>query len=337
MTSSHHASSDHLELISSYVGLDTCCEDECVELVTSTTITITNTTTLLAGGHLPPARPSTLPSADPAVAAFAAAAFPSVVAAAFADLDLADADAVACGVSSGVTEAVAPLVPAVEALATPSWVAWGRALVPAVIIVAGAAVCGLVDWSWSARGFWARRQEVKDKKEGQGAASSSSNTTTTSTTQSSANPGALAMKPRQPLAVLCFLLDPEILATATALAAIRNLRRIVHPTDANAAPVARLSHAQSDRHRPATKSRAQASGPSPRRHWQPREGAAGGNLSSHRGHYSSAPAAQRGRRQQQDSSTNSTTASTTATTSRPSLRTLTQQESSIVSFQQRSK
>lgn len=86
--------------------------------------------------------------------------------------------------------------------------------------------------------------------------SNSTSNATTSAPHDRPNPAALAKKLRQPLSVLCFLLDPDILASATALAAIRNLRRIVHPEIADAAYLARLYHTQRARHKPYRKSRA---------------------------------------------------------------------------------
>lgn len=73
-----------------WVGMDTCCYDDCLEVVTSV-VTATLTTTML----LPACRP-----VGPGFVA-AVAALPTVL-------------------SSGVAEAVAPVLKPVEALATPS-------------------------------------------------------------------------------------------------------------------------------------------------------------------------------------------------------------------------
>ncbi|KAJ0120867.1 hypothetical protein J7T55_015602 [Diaporthe amygdali] len=121
--------------------MDMCCVDDLV--VTSTTIV-----TLAA-----------CPTATPA--ATAACACASVVAAALADVGPLVADAVASGVSSGMSSGLGPLTTAVKALATPSWVAWARALAPSGVNVVGAALFGLV--GWFARILWERRQEGKEK------------------------------------------------------------------------------------------------------------------------------------------------------------------------------
>ncbi|KAG6357506.1 hypothetical protein INS49_013383 [Diaporthe citri] len=142
-------------------GMDTCCEDEYVEVVASTITTITIittatiTSTLLAAA--PPACPPACPPADPAVAVALENRGPAV-AAALAD---ALADAVARGVASGVSSGVAPLVTSVRVLATPAPVAWARALVPSGVNVLGAALFGLL--GWFGRAAWARRQ-----RQGQG-------------------------------------------------------------------------------------------------------------------------------------------------------------------------
>lgn len=73
------------------------------------------------------------------------------------------ADTIASGVSAGVAEAIKPLVPAVEALATPAWAAWLRAVVSSGVSVLGGAMCSVVGW-WAGR-WWQRRDEEKKRKE----------------------------------------------------------------------------------------------------------------------------------------------------------------------------
>lgn len=74
--------------------------------------------------------------------------------------------------------------------------------------------------------------------------------TASSKSHNKPNPGALARKLRQPLAVLCLILHPDILSSATALHAIRNLRRIAEPHDKiDAIYLARLYHRQRARHK----------------------------------------------------------------------------------------